>query len=71
MSTPRTRPASPGGVITAAAIAVTLGAAVICGQTHPGARQATARPASAAILCPPPSVDGAVVAMSKSGDPGC
>ena len=69
MSTPSTRPAWPG-VISAATIAVTLGALVICGQTHQGARQAAATPASAAIICPPPSGDG-VVAMSKTGDPGC
>jgi hypothetical protein len=67
MSTPRTRPAWPG-VITAAAAAVTLGALVICGQAHQAARQAVATPASAAIICPPPSGDGV---MSKTGDPGC
>ena len=70
MSTPRTRPSWPG-VITAAAIAVALSAPVIYGQAHQGPRQATTRPASAAIICPPPSGDGAVVAMSKTGDPGC
>jgi len=60
------------GVTTAASavIAVILGAPVICGQAHHGARQAAAGPAIAAIICPPPSGDG-VVAMSKSGDPGC
>jgi len=60
-----------GGVITAAVIAVILSAPVICGQTHQGARQATTTAASAAIICLPPSGDGVVVAMSKSGDPGC
>ena len=70
MSTARTRPAWPG-VITAAAIAVALSAPVIYGQAHQGPRQAATRPASAAIICPPPSGDGAVVAMSKTGDPGC
>jgi len=64
MSTPRTRPAWLG-VITAATIAVALSAPVLCG--HQGTRQAPARSASAAIICPPPSGD----AMSKSGDPGC
>ena len=49
MSTPPTQAAWPGGVITAAGIAVIL---------------------SAPVICPPPSGDG-VVAMSKSGDPGC
>jgi hypothetical protein len=67
MSTPRTRMAWPGGVIVAAAIAVTLGGPVIGGQTHQGTRQATALSGSAAIICPPPSGD----VMSKSGDPGC
>jgi len=70
MNTPRARAAWPGGVITAAVIAVILSAPMICGQAHQGARQASARPAIAAIICPPPSGDG-VVAMSKSGDPGC
>jgi len=60
----------PGGVITAAAIAVIFGAPVIGGQTHQGAQQATTISASAAIICPPPSGDGAV-AMSKSGNPSC
>ncbi len=68
MSTPRMRAAWPGGIITAAAIAMTLGVPVICGHTHQRARQATAISASAAIICPPPSGDGV---MSKSGDPGC
>ena len=68
MSTARTRATWPGGVIAAAAVAVTLGGLVICGQTHQGARQAMAISASAAIICPPPSGDGL---MSKSGDPGC
>ncbi len=68
MTTSRTRAAWPGGVITAAVIAMALSAPVICGQTHQGARQATA---SAAIICPPPSGDITVVAMSKTGDPGC
>ena len=67
MSTPRTWAAWPGGVITAAAIAATLGAPVICGHAHQEAWQATAISASAAIICPPPTA----VAMSKSGDPGC
>jgi len=71
MSTPRTRAAWPGGVITAAVIAVILSAPVICGQTHQGARQATTTAASAAIICLPPSGDGVVVTTSKSGDPGC
>ena len=70
MNTPRTRAAWPDGVITAAVIAVILGAPVICGQAHQGAPRATARPAITAIICPPPSGD-VVVAMSKSGDPGC
>ena len=70
MSTPPTRATRPGGVITAAVIAVILSAPVICGQARQGAPQATARPAIAAIICPPPSGDG-VVAMSKTGDPGC
>ena len=70
MSTPPTRAAAPGGVITAAVIAVILSAPVICGQAHQWAPQASARPAIAAIICPPPSGDG-VVAMSKTGDPGC
>jgi hypothetical protein len=70
MSTPPTQAAWPGGVTTAAVIAVILSAPVICGQAHQGAPQATARPAIAAIICPPPSGDG-VVAMSKTGDPGC
>jgi len=70
MTTPRTRPAWPG-VITAAAIAVALSAPVIYGQAHQGTRQAPIRAASAAIICPPPSGDGAVLAMSKTGDPGC
>jgi len=68
MSTSRTRATWPGGVIAAAAIAVTLGGSVICGQTHQGARQAMGISVSAAIICPPPSGDGL---MSKSGDPGC
>jgi hypothetical protein len=67
MSTPRTRAVWLGGVITAAAIAMTPGAPMICGQTHHGAVHTTAMPASAAIVCPPPTV----VAMSSSGDPGC
>ena len=69
MSTSRTWATWPGDVIAAAAIAVTLGGSVICGQTHQGAdRQAMAISVSAAIICPPPSGDGL---MSKSGDPGC
>jgi hypothetical protein len=50
---------------------VALSAPVMSGQAHQGPRQAMTRPASAAIICPPPSGDGAVVAMSKTGDPGC
>ena len=66
MSTARTRAAWSGSAI-AAAIAVTLGAPVICGHIHQETRQATVTSSSAAIICPPPSGD----AMSKSGDPGC
>jgi hypothetical protein len=73
MNAPRVRAVWPGGVIAAAAIAVILGAPVICGQTHQGVRQATTIAASAAIICPPPSGDGMSSgdAMSKTGDPGC
>jgi hypothetical protein len=43
-------------------------ASMIHRHTRQGARQATTISAGAAIICPPPSGEGA---MSKTGDPGC
>ena len=66
MITSRMRAGWLGGAAAAAAIAMALGPGIYS-QTHPAALPTTAKTATAAIVCPPPTVVG----MSSSGDPGC